>query len=69
MTRNIHEHFVNARKSVHRDVVHRFSECLGHDGAAGERSGVGGSLAAPAAGNQVNSGMNDTHHSITTPFR
>ena len=68
MTRNVHERFVNERNSAHRDVIHRFSECLEHDGAADERSGIGGSLAAPA-GNQANRGMNDTHRSIMTLFR
>ena len=65
MTRYTREHFVNESNSAHRDVNHRFSEYLEHDGAAGERSG---SLAAPA-GNQANRGMNNTHHSITTLFR
>ena len=68
MTRNLHEHFVNENNSANQVVIHRFSECLEHDGAADERSGIGGSVAA-SAGDQANRGMNDTHHSITTPFR
>ena len=39
----------------------------GRRGVVGKGEGVGRSLAAPA-GNQVNRGMNDTHHLITMPF-